>query len=254
LSHFAHETIMRSVAMVMLPPSKVPGTMAESFDPYRKWLGIGPKDSANGGPNHYRLLGIPTFESDADVIENAAARQMAHVRTFQGSKHAAISQRILTELSAAKLCLLTPERKDAYDGQLRAKLLAEGKLSSDSMATMKLPPMAPPRRGEDRWRTEEAAPRAVAELPPVPIPMPPAPLPLPVVRRNVPALARARRKQNTVPLLITILSLLVLLGGGGVAAVVVINRMNGEAGAVNSQPPSGAPSSGTPAPAVTGTE
>ena len=248
--------------MVMLPPAKIKGaavsgapptTMAESFDPYRKWLGIAPKDQP---PHHYRLLGIPTFESDADVIENAAARQMAHVRTFQGSKHAALSQRLLTELSAAKVCLLTPERKEAYDGQLRARPLADGKLSSDSGISMKLPPMpvppvpAPPRRGEERWRTEEPVAPAVAELPPVPIPMPPAPAAatlLPRLRRHVPALVRARRKPNTVPLLITIVSALVLFVGGGIAIAVVVNRMNDEAAA------SGQPSSTGPA-AAPGTE
>ena len=250
--------------MVMLPPAKIKSaavsgapstTMAESFDPYRKWLGIAPKDQP---PHHYRLLGIPTFESDADVIENAAARQMAHVRTFQGSKHAAISQRLLTELSAAKVCLLTSERKAAYDGQLRARLLAEGKLSSDSVISLKLPPMAvpppptPPRRGEERWRTEEPAAPAVAELPPVPIPMPPAPVAgqplLSKLRRNAPALVRARRKTSAVPLLVTIISALVLIVGGGIAVAVVVNRLSDEA-AASGQPP------GRPAPSASlGTE
>ncbi|MGB1817044.1 MAG: hypothetical protein ACPHJ3_16920 [Rubripirellula sp.] len=37
------------------------------FDPYYKWLGI----SADDQPaNHYRLLGVDQFESDADVIES----------------------------------------------------------------------------------------------------------------------------------------------------------------------------------------
>lgn len=45
------------------------GFMADDFDPYRKWLGIVPKDQP---PNHYRLLGIELFESDPDVIEGAA--------------------------------------------------------------------------------------------------------------------------------------------------------------------------------------
>ena len=43
--------------------------MAESFDPYRKWLGIPPKDQP---PNHYRLLGIDLFEADAEVIVRVA--------------------------------------------------------------------------------------------------------------------------------------------------------------------------------------
>src|SRR5687768_4479936 len=143
--------------------------MTEPFDPYRKWLGIPPKDQP---PHHYRLLGIATFEDDPDVIENAAARQMTHVRTFQTSKqHGPISQRILTELSAAKLCLLDPERKSEYDGELRARLAAEGKLSSADLTQAVAeaaeeaepagePEFPPLRRGPElRWRTGAAPER-----------------------------------------------------------------------------------------------
>jgi len=48
-----------------------------AFDPYHKWLGI---PLAEQPPNHYRLLGVAVFESDGDVIESAADRQMAYVR------------------------------------------------------------------------------------------------------------------------------------------------------------------------------
>jgi hypothetical protein len=96
--------------------------MSEQFDPYRKWLGIPPKDQP---PNHYRLLGIPLFEDDLDVIENAADRQMAHVRTYQSSQHATASQQILNELAAAKLCLLTPGERATYDKRLKAEIEPE---------------------------------------------------------------------------------------------------------------------------------
>jgi hypothetical protein len=148
-------------------------------------------------------------------------------------------------LSAAKLCLLTPERKAAYDATLRTQLRAAGKPSSDSALSGVVPVRAaevvaaglPPvvRRGEDRWRTEEPATSAHTELAPVPIPMPASPA-MPVVRRGVAALVRSRRQQNTVPLLITIISLIVLLGGAGIAVVVVGNRLSDEAGASSDQP------------------
>jgi hypothetical protein len=48
--------------------------MTMSFDPYHKWLGIPSREQP---PNHYRLLGISLFESDPDVIDAAANRQMA---------------------------------------------------------------------------------------------------------------------------------------------------------------------------------
>ena len=90
-----------------------------TFDPYRKWLGIPQKSRP---PNHYRLLGIGLFESDPDVISNAADRQMAHVRTFQSGKHSELSQQILNELSAARICLLDAKKRAEYNAKLRATL------------------------------------------------------------------------------------------------------------------------------------
>jgi hypothetical protein len=92
--------------------------MTEEFDPYHKWLGIPRWEQP---PNHYRLLGLTSFESDPDAIESAADQRMMHVRTFQSGVHSAESQRLLNELAAAKLCLLNAERKYAYDTELMAK-------------------------------------------------------------------------------------------------------------------------------------
>jgi len=89
--------------------------METSFDPYHKWLGI---PSVHQPVDHYRLLGIAVFESDGEVIANAADQRMAHVRTFQMGQHTADSQRILNELSAARVCLLNPDKKQEYDAQL----------------------------------------------------------------------------------------------------------------------------------------
>ena len=93
--------------------------MSEPFDPYRKWLGIPRSDQP---ANHYRLLGIERFESDPDVIANAADGRMAQVKNFQAGKYAAASQRILNEIATAKVCLLNPDKKIQYDQQLRQRL------------------------------------------------------------------------------------------------------------------------------------
>ncbi len=93
--------------------------MADSFDPYHIWLGIPPEDQP---PDHYRLLGVKQFESNPDVLESAADQRMAHVRSFQTGKRAAESQKLLNELSAARACLLSPDKRQAYDQTLRAKL------------------------------------------------------------------------------------------------------------------------------------
>ena len=82
--------------------------MPESFDPYRKWLGIPPAEQP---ANHYRLLGIALFEDDPDVIAYAADRQMSHVRKFQSGQHGAHAQKLLSELANARRCLLADEER-----------------------------------------------------------------------------------------------------------------------------------------------
>ena len=90
--------------------------MSDAFDPYYSWLGIPPREQP---VDYYRLLGIVLYEDNPEVIENAADRQMAHLHTRQLSKHADLSQRLLNEVAMAKVCLANPERKAAYDDQLR---------------------------------------------------------------------------------------------------------------------------------------
>ena len=96
--------------------------MAETFDPYHLWLGIPPKEQP---ANHYRLLGIDLFEGNPEVIENAADQRMVHLRSFQIGKQADFSQKLLNEVAAAKVCLLRPEKRTAYDEQLRRQLQAK---------------------------------------------------------------------------------------------------------------------------------
>jgi len=85
------------------------------FDPYYKWLGIPPAEQP---ANHYRLLGLKLWESDPEVIANAADRQMAHVKTYALGQYSDTSQQILDELARAKVCLLNPAAKARYDTQL----------------------------------------------------------------------------------------------------------------------------------------
>ena len=103
--------------------------MSEQFDAYHKWLGIPPKDQP---PHHYRLLGLEPFESDPAVIENGADQRMAHIRTCGTGKRAALSQQILNEISAAKLCLLRPTKK-AYDQDLQARLASPATATETSL-------------------------------------------------------------------------------------------------------------------------
>ncbi|MBR6437347.1 MAG: hypothetical protein IKS45_12650 [Thermoguttaceae bacterium] len=111
--------------------------MAEQFDPYYQWLGI-PQDERP--INKYRLLSLQLFESDEDVIANAADRQMAYIRTFQSGAHSAESQALLNELSSARVTLLNKQSKAEYDQQLRKTLGAQ------EMRTT--PPPVPPIPGQ----------------------------------------------------------------------------------------------------------
>lgn len=99
------------------------------FDPYHLWLGIPPEEQP---PNHYRLLGIAPLEKNADVIATAADRQMSHLRTFQSGMYSALSQDLLNEVAAARLCLLDPVKKAAYDTQLRQQTGPVEKETRDS--------------------------------------------------------------------------------------------------------------------------
>jgi hypothetical protein len=92
---------------------------AERFDPYYTWLGIPPAEQP---PHSYRLLGLALFEANASVIENAADRQMMHLRGFQAGARGADSQRLLNEVAVARIRLLDALQKATYDEQLRQLL------------------------------------------------------------------------------------------------------------------------------------
>ena len=95
--------------------------MPDDFDPYYAWLGIPPREQPC---NLYRLLGLTIFEADLDVIEAAAARQIAHVRNYQ-LKHPEDATRVLQELAEAKSCLMNADRKIAYDETLVTPVAVE---------------------------------------------------------------------------------------------------------------------------------
>ncbi len=177
--------------------------MADEFDPYRMWLGIPPEEQP---PNIYRLLGIGLFEADLDVIQEAADRQMAHVQRHKLGRYAVPSQKLLNELSSARLCLLKADRKELYDRKLRAKLAAQSRPAE----------VAPP----------VAAPPASAAV----LPQGPAPLPAVESPREdlvaTPSVApqalevrsrRTRQKSNRTPLLVA--------GGAAMALVIGIGLM-----------------------------
>ena len=119
--------------------------MGDAFDPYYIWLGIPPDDQP---PNHYRLLGIELFEASGEVIEAAANRQMAYMQEISaGDEHIDEAQKILGALSRARVCLLSADKKKAYDAELQASFdsLDQASEEQDADQGTQTPAVASPR-------------------------------------------------------------------------------------------------------------
>jgi formylglycine-generating enzyme required for sulfatase activity len=122
--------------------------MSDQFDPYHEWLGIQPHEQP---PNHYRLLGISLFEKAPGVIENAADQRMAHLRNYQTGKRVAESQRLLNEVAAAKVTLLNPAKKTAYDKSLQARLTGSTAGASRTADELSEPGASGTANARTRW-------------------------------------------------------------------------------------------------------
>lgn len=93
--------------------------MASDFDPLDQWLAIPPDEQP---PDHYRLLGLPLFESDRHVIAEAAQKRKALVQSHRSGPHAQLARKLESQLAKATACLLNPYRKQLYDQHLRSSL------------------------------------------------------------------------------------------------------------------------------------
>lgn len=134
----------------------------EVFDPYLHWLGI---DAAARPVNHYSLLGLPLFEADPAKISAAADERMRMIRQYQAGPRGAFTQKILNEVARAKICLLNPVSKPAYDQALHQLLYPPPPTPSATAA----PP--PRRKLEDimppGWDGSSLPMHAAVPLPPV---------------------------------------------------------------------------------------
>ena len=92
--------------------------MATGFDPYHRWLSIPPSEQP---ANHYRLLGVAAFEANVEVIQSAAERQSRHVRSHLRSPLGAHAINLIREIEVARLCLIEPKSKCAYDACLKQR-------------------------------------------------------------------------------------------------------------------------------------
>lgn len=89
--------------------------MSQGFNAYREWLGIAGQSEI---PSYYELLGLRPLESDTAQIEAAYQRQSARLAARLSGGQADVAQRLMGELAEARLTLLTPTAKRAYDTAL----------------------------------------------------------------------------------------------------------------------------------------
>lgn len=133
--------------------------MSATLSPYRDWLGI---ETPTATPNYYELLGVPPLETDSAKIGAAFQRQTQRLTPHLSGSEADVAQRLMGELAEARMTLLTPTAKRAYDQALASRYQAApnssaaGELSIVSDPNSILPPAATP---------EAAAPSAVQGYP-----------------------------------------------------------------------------------------
>jgi hypothetical protein len=114
--------------------------MLEEFDPYSQWLGILGQDRP---VDHYCLLGITRFTQDRVAIELAADRRMALLRSYQNGPRGRLTQQLLNEVAAAKLCLINTAARAAYDAMLEGLALATEPPPLASSSAQRIPPAVP---------------------------------------------------------------------------------------------------------------
>jgi hypothetical protein len=199
--------------------------MADAFDAYHEWLGIPPEEQP---ADYYRLLGVTRFEAKPSVIEHAADRQMAHVRSLQTGKHGKESQKLLNQIASAKICLLDPERKEDYDTQLRASAkspLAKPPVAKRSQAAKPAKPPKPPAPPPPVRRPPVHETRA-ADTTALVTPSPP----------DSGIHSRRRKKKSALWMIGLVLGLVVALGGALVTGAALVLSGKVQLSRANPQP------------------
>ena len=91
--------------------------MPIEFDPYFTWLGI---QNTERPLDHYALLGLTRFESSEKLIDQHSVQRIELLQDIAtGSEQVELSQQILNEISAARICLLDQRKRAKYDLRLK---------------------------------------------------------------------------------------------------------------------------------------
>ncbi len=189
----------------------------EVFDPYLHWLGI---DPSAGPVHHYALLGLTLFEADPARIAAAADHRMTLIRQYQTGPRGAFTHKLLNELARAKICLLNPVSKPAYDQALHQLLYPPPAGPSATAA-----PPKPKRKLEDimppGWDPAALTVQPAISLPPRRVPHYESPAYSPEVGVDSPP-GNKLKKQPTIALIAGLGAILVVIG---VLSVLLIGRL-----------------------------
>lgn len=94
-------------------------------DIYTEWLEV---PAGKRPPDHYTLLGLPTFCDDMPAIEQAARKRLARLDRYAihpDPKKRDACHRLMNEVARARVVLASSARKGPYDIQLAEKLGVE---------------------------------------------------------------------------------------------------------------------------------
>ncbi|MEL7496292.1 MAG: hypothetical protein AAFN77_01690 [Planctomycetota bacterium] len=89
--------------------------MAETFNPYQKWLGLSPKTES---PNHFQLLQVrPTLSEEREIqraVEMGVQRCLELLARVPPNQHLEIQKRLRSEIETARQTLLDPKQRKQY--------------------------------------------------------------------------------------------------------------------------------------------
>ena len=94
------------------------GNTSRKYKCFTVWLDIPTNECP---PNHYRLLGLPPFESDAARILAAANQALAKVAAYDRPEDARDAAALRSYITKVASGLLNPHEKVAYDSELRQR-------------------------------------------------------------------------------------------------------------------------------------
>ena len=96
-----------------------------AHDRYSQWLGI---EEGARPPDHYTLLGIERFCSNADLIDTAAHRRLDLLDRYSlaGSRESRDAcQEMMNEVARARVVLMNLQRREEYNRQLGGQVAGE---------------------------------------------------------------------------------------------------------------------------------